>query len=199
MRPDGTILEAGLVMQIVMAREGKMKISIIISILALSLSIFTFYWTNVRDVKLFYLLRIDRVTGGMIPEFALVNGGSKELLITTITCGFDNKEKKGTFYPAQQIEYNESNSLLLQAGKAIHCKVHFPEPFTPSFALEGELRPNTEPAIHERELHVEVVWIDSDGEEGNASAVISKYGFSENGEIRMHTPMKKKHNLYKSP
>lgn len=176
-----------------------MGISIAISFLALGFSAFTFYWLNIRDVKRFYLLRIDSMIGGMRPEFALVNAGSKEILITSIACGFKNKEKNGSSYPAQQIEYNESNSLLLQAGKAIHCKVTFPEPFTVAFALEGQRRPNKEPEIYEREFHVDVAWIDSNGEEGKASATIAKYGFSESGEIRMRSPMEKKHDLYKSP
>jgi len=174
-------------------------VAIIISVLALGLSGFTFYWTSIREAKKFYLIRVDRMAAIMTPEFALVNGGSEDILITTIECGFDNKEKNGCAYPAQRIKIDESDSLLLQAGKSFHCKVQFLEPFTSSFAQEGEIVPRAVPPIYQKEMRVDVAWIEPNGENHKASAVISKYGFSEDGHIRMHTPMKIKHDLYKKP
>lgn len=173
--------------------------AILISALALSLSVFTFYWTSIREVKKFYLIRVDRMAAMMTPEFALVNGGSKDILITTIECGFDNKDKNGCAYPAQRIQIDEGDSLLLPAGKAFHCKVRFLEPFTSSFALEGEKDASAVPPIYQKVMRVNVAWIEQSGVNHKASAIISKYGFSEDGHIRMHTPMVIKHDLYKTP
>lgn len=172
--------------------------AILISALALSLSVFTFYWTSIREVKRFYLIRVDRMAAMLTPEFALVNGGAKDILITAIECGFDNKDKNGCAYPAQRIEIDESDSLLLPAGKAFHCKVRFLEPFTSSFVLEGEKDTRIVPLVYQMEMRVDVAWIEQNGVNRKASAVISKYGFSEGGHITMHTPMAIKHDLYKT-
>ncbi len=172
--------------------------AIFISASALSLSAFTFYWTSIRVIRKFYLIRIDRMAATMTPEFALVNGGSKDILITMIECGFDNKDKNGCAYPAQRIQIDEGDSLLLSAGRAFHCKVRFLEPFTRSFALEGEPRAGTIPPIYQKEMRVDVAWIEQNGANHKASAIISKYGFSEDGHITMHSPMAIRHDLYKT-
>lgn len=173
--------------------------AILISALALGVSVFTFYWTSIREVKKFYLIRIDRMAAMMTPEFALVNGGSKDILITTIECGFDNKDKNGCSYPAQRIQIDEGDSLLLSAGKAFHCKVRFLESFTSSFALDGEKDERITPPIYQKEMRVNVAWIEQNGMSHKASAVLSKYGFAESGHISMHMPMVSKHDLYKTP
>lgn len=171
--------------------------AIIISGMAFGLSIFTFYWTSVRETKRLYLIRVDRLAAITTPEFALVNSGSKDVLITSIECIFQNKEKNGGAYPAQKILINESDSLLLASGKAFHCKVQFLEPFTAAFALQGEKDERLQAPIFQRNMQVDVAWIDQNGITQKASTVISKYGFSEDGSIRMHTPVLTKRDLYK--
>lgn len=173
--------------------------AIVVSVLAFALSAFTFYWLNIREINNLYLLRIDRMAAFLVPEFALVNGGSKDILITTIECGFQNKKHNGRDYPNQHITFNESRSLLLQAGKAIHCKVIFPEPFTSSFALEGERMKNTKPATYKRRFYVDIAWINSKGENSKVSVAISEYGFCENGDMCMRSPLQRRHNLHEKP
>ncbi len=134
----------------------------------------------------------------MVPEFALVNSGSEDILVTSIMCGFNNAKNNGSsYYPGQDIVINDKSWPLLMAGKSYYCSVKFLEKFTPSFAQEGELRPQSTPNIYQREMKVDIEWIELNGESHGASAVISKYGFTENGHMKMHTPMEEKHDLYK--
>lgn len=171
---------------------------ILISILALAMSVFTFYWMNVREKKKFYLLRVDRMVNVDNPEFALVNGGSKHLLVTTIECGLESDEDGGCFYPPQRIEYGNNESLLIESGNAIHCKIIFPEPFTSSFAKTGTLLSNSVPEIYQHKFRINIAWIDSHGDNFSATAFLSKYGFRSDGALCMHSPLQKKHDLLKS-
>jgi hypothetical protein len=54
----------------------------------------------------------------MQPEFAIVNGGKRDILITNLTCSFRNLKVTGSsFTPTQRVEFKESDSNLLPAGK----------------------------------------------------------------------------------
>jgi len=182
-------------METIMSRVTMEFVSIGISLLALVLSAFTFYWVNVREKKNFYLLRIDRMAGFRNPEFALVNGGSRHLLVTTIECGFETEQNGSCLYPAQIIEYGKDESLLIKSGSAIHCKVSFPEPFTSTFAKSGKLLPKNTPAIYEHKFRINVGWIDSHGEAYEAIAYVSNYGFLADGSLCLHSPQIKKYDL----
>ena len=172
--------------------------AIIISSLALILSAFTFYWLNLREVKKFYLIRIDK-TPNMKPEFALVNGGIKDILITKLECGFEDPDGNGVMYPSQRIEINENDSLLLQAGRSFHCKVSFPEKFTSRFVEGGELVTNSNPPIYSRKMRINIQWVEQNGDSYEKATHISKYGFRENGDICMHSPLQSKYDLYEKP
>ena len=148
--------------------------SIAISILAFGMSVFTFYWLNIREKRNFYLLRIDRMTGDLTPEFALVNGGSKHILITAIECGFEEDDGSSVHYPAQRIEHGKNESLLIQSGSAIHCKVNFPHPFTSSFAKSGKLRENTTTDIYMFKFIIDISWVDSHGDNFDAAAHVKE-------------------------
>lgn len=172
--------------------------SFFVSIAALALSALTFYWVNLREKKNFYLLRVDRIGAFSHPEFALVNGGSKDILITKVECAFIGSETNRCLYPMQRIECGKSGELLLSAGTAVHCRVDFPEPFTSSFAAEGVVREGTTPIIYEHTLRIDVAWINSNGENYSTSVNISKLGFRESGEPCSMSPLEEKHDLLKA-
>lgn len=169
---------------------------IVISCLALALSAFTFYWTSIRVKKSFYMLRIDTIVPDLMPEFALVNGGNKDLLITHLSCGFEHKDGSGWDYPAQTIELNESDFYLIQSGKAFHCKVSFLDPFTSSFVLLGKKEMKGSNTFYTREMNVDIEWVEPSGDDYKKSVKLIKYGFDETGNIRMSSPLKKKQDLY---
>ncbi len=174
--------------------------AITISVLALLLSGFTFYWASLREVRKLFLIRIDKVGYFSNPEFALVNGGSRDLLITSIECGFvAESEIVGCFYPAQIVNFEENDSMHLAAGKSLHCKVKFTEGFSASIIKEALRDENSSPPIYLRRFKINVSWVEPNGEDKRASVVPNKYGFSESGKIMSYIPLIKKYDLYKEP
>lgn len=171
--------------------------AVIFSSLALALSIFTFYWTSIRYKKSLHLIRIDKL-GVMDPNFALVNGGSQDILFTMIECGFNDADNNGCSYPSQRIELIGAETYLLPAGKAYHCTISFLEPFTSTFVLAGEKSTKHTPIIYMRDMHINVEWVELSGKQHKSSVKISKYGFLEDGTLRLGSPLQKEHNLYKS-
>lgn len=170
-------------------------VAVFISLLALILTLFNFYWSNLRHLKKLYLVRIDSLLPMMQPEFALINGGSEDILITKIDCGFEDKDG-GIFYPAKRINIDHSESMLLQAAKAFHCKVVFTETFNSKFGESGHLLKGTTPPIYTKDFVIDVEWAEISGNTHSKKVKISQYGFN-GGDIVMHSPLQKKHELYK--
>ena len=136
----------------------------------------------------------------MQPEFAIVNGGKKDVLITNLTCSFGNTEKDGhSFSPAQRIEFKESNSWLLPSGKGFYCSVRFTEEFTDSFAKSGKSETVQNNQLYMHDMYVDISWVEMDGKCYNKSIKLIKYGFNELGKICHRAPVsfRKPINLYK--
>lgn len=172
------------------------SISIVISALALCLSGFTFYWVQLRVKHGLYLVRIEKMDGITNPTFALVNSGTRDILITSVKGWFEGANKKSGISPAQRIEIGEGPSMLLPAGKMVQCRIIFLEPFSKKFVLSGLLQKDSNPAIYELEFEVRVSWVDSFAHNHQRSARIAKYGFTENQGIRTFSPLEAKHDLY---
>ncbi len=169
--------------------------ALLVSCLALLLSAFTFYWTSLRYKKDFFLVRIDSIGEIAITRFALINGGNKDILVTNVMCGFECKDGSQS-YPAQRIELTEGNSFLVHAGKAIHCKVNFLEPFSSSFAQQGREERHGPLTLYAMNTVIDVEWILPNGRDYKKSVKIIKYGFDINGHISMRSPLGKKFDLH---
>jgi hypothetical protein len=172
-------------------------VSLIVSVLAVCLSVFTFYWVQLRVNHKLHLVRIDKIGEFSSPLFALVNSGSKDILITSVVGRFEHGDAQGSTYPSQRVEIGEELSMLLKAGTSTQCKINFIEDFTNTFVTNGKLRDGTTPDIYEFEFIVEVDWVDSQAHSHKASASIAKYGFGKDKGIRMFSPLEAKHDLYK--
>ncbi|MFC6671124.1 hypothetical protein [Marinobacterium aestuariivivens] len=172
-------------------------VPIVISLLALCLSVFTFYWVQLRIKHKLHLVRIDKVEEFDIPIFALVNSGTKDVLITSVVGWFKHSDAQGSTSPSQRVEIGEKSSMLLKASTAVQCRITFLEEFTKSFVTSGKLREGSTPDIYEFKFMVEIGWVDSQAHSHKARAEIAKYGFSEDRGIRMFSPLEAKHDLYK--
>lgn len=169
--------------------------TIIISCLALVLSAFTFYWTTLHNKRAFFLIRLANPPSTEPSQFALVNGGKYDLLITSLVCFFENKDKSGGLYPAQRIHFQESEGMLLQAGKAFHCRVEFIESFTSTFAIAGEQDAKFG-NLYCHTMNVEIQWVEMDGTLHKRAVPHSRFGFDASGQIRMCASLDSKHDLY---
>lgn len=172
-------------------------IPIIISSLALLLSFLTFYWSQLRVKHKLHLVRIDKIGEFMNPQIALVNNGTRDLLITSVRGRFEHADKQGSSTPAQRVEIGEGPSMLLSSRKAVQCKISFTESFTKNFVEHGKLRKGDSPEIYELAFYIDVEWVDSHAESRSSSSKIAKYGFNKDGKIMLFSPLTGKHDLYK--
>ncbi len=172
--------------------------SIVISVLALCFSAFTFYWVQLRVNHRLHLVRIDKIGEFKNPLFALVNSGTKDILITSVAGRFEHGDTQGGTYPSQRVKTGEGPSMLLKAGTAMQCNILFLEEFSQTFIKMGKLRKDSTPDIYEFALTIEVGWVDSQAHSHKGDAKIAMYGFSEDQGIRTFSPLESKHDLYKT-
>lgn len=115
-------------------------VSLAISILALAGSAFTFYWTSLRDKRSFKLIRIDSLSNLMNPEFALINSGGSDILVTSVLCSFVNAEGNGHSISDKQRLLDSENSFTIQKHKSHHCKIVLPTNYDEQFVRDGEYK-----------------------------------------------------------
>jgi hypothetical protein len=168
------------------------KLALIISVFSLLISLLQ-YLRAVRIRKAFFLVRVNNM-GSILPEFALVNGGNEDLLITTLHCGFSGND--GSFsVPQQEIDNGSDSPHLLHAGKSFYCKIKFPEKFAPDFAQHGILDPKR-PDYRLMDMSVNVEWVDSKGTSHEKRVKLTTYGFKEDGHMGYSAPLIKRQDLY---
>lgn len=124
----------------------------------------------------------------MIPDFVLMNSGTTDVIITAIVYGF--KYDKSYSAPAQRIEWNEGESLLISPGKGIHGKVSFTEEFTTVFAKCGTKSMDTI-GSYEHSLHLDISWVQYDGKQYKKSVPIGIMVFALNGRIGGYKPVER--------
>ena len=175
-------------------------VPIVISCLALLLGCINFYWTFLKDSKALHLIYVGgQVANGMQPEFALVNGGKKDVLLTNLTCSFGALMQKGSsFTPAQTNEFREADSYLLPSGKGFHVRTMFTEKFTSSFAKSGEPKLVQNQRLYMHDMYVDISWVEMDGTLHTRSVKLIRYGFGEAGDIRSMSPMRRAIDLYET-
>lgn len=175
-----------------------MDSSDVIALLALAVSGFTFYWTSIRERHAFYLVRVQSYSSRMEPEFALINGGDSDILVTSILCAFRDEDGKSWYAPDWQSVSGSRNSFSLLAGQTHHCVVTFLEKdMNEKLAEGGEYSKNGSTELYLKDMMVIVEWVNSKGKEYKAEANISRYGFEKNGQMRTCRPLEKHHDLYK--
>jgi hypothetical protein len=185
---------------VIFLKKLRKNLLIVISCLALVLSGINFHWTFLKNRKVLHLIYVDKITPGMEPQFAIVNGGKSDILITNLSCSFQYYDNtKACFTPSQIIEWKESDSSLLSSGKAFHCKVQFKEKFTKSFVEKGRLENVDKRQLRMHDMYVDISWVEMDGRCYNKSVKLMKYGFNDECEIMQRGPIsfRKPINLYK--
>lgn len=127
-----------------------------------------------------------------MPEFALVNGSQKDLLITSLVCSFADTQGKGRLIPAQRLEFKESGSFILKSESAVHCKVTFDIPSIKGFVTHGKLRNG----FYRSDMYIDISWVEMNGNIHKKSIKFITYGFREDGEIGLYQPLSKTIELY---
>ncbi len=174
-------------------------LSLVVSVSALVVSGFTFWWSNVRDPKKLSLVPLSRIGIFEGPIFALANGGKRDILITGLQVYFETMPDGSRFYPGVSISGGDDGKAdLLGAGKLLEFRASFLEKFGANFAQSGR-KGDPWPDLHSHYLGIEVEWVDPNGNVHTARVIHSKVGFSDDGKIMGKAPMTKKptnYNLY---
>lgn len=167
-------------------------LNLTLSGLAIFLSSFTFYWTSLRKKCDIYYVTTNSLWLSRIPQFALVNAGNSDVLITEIRCYFDsNDPSEGIYIPHRNIYSNNFDQLLL-AGKSVSTSIEFQESFDNAFVHAGK----QEFQFYYRQLYIEISWLDMNGELSNVRCAHSILGLDEEGVIRVRKPITRKVNLF---
>jgi hypothetical protein len=161
------------------------------SLLALSVSVFTFWWSNLREKRAFHLVCLQKLAPFETIDFALVNGGKYDLLVTSLHLYFEGTEKGARFYPAVRFHGGTDGSAdLIPAGKAIEFRVEFTEALTSSFAQSGK-KDNPWTNLFAHYVGVELTWVDLKGKTYTARVLHSRLGLDANGKIMGRGPVTK--------
>lgn len=182
-------------------KRHRESIAIVISCLALLLTVLNFYWTFLKDRKVLHLVYVDKIADYMEPQFAVVNGGKSDILITDFGCSFQYTDNtRVSLTPSQTVEWKENESSLLPSGKGFYYKVKFNEKFTSAFVQKGKLETVQNRQLHMHDMYVDVSWVEMDGRCFNKSIRLIKYGFNDEGKIMHRVPVsfRKPINLYKA-
>jgi hypothetical protein len=172
-------------------------VSISLSTIALGLSVFTFYWVQLRVSDRLHLVRIDKLGEFMNPMFALVNNGTRDILITSVQGRFEHANNNGGTYFPQRLETTDGSSMLLSAGKAMECRLIFQEMPAGNFVKNGKPREGSVPPVYEFEFDVEINWVNASAQSHSSKARIAKYGFNEDAKMMIFSPLEPKHDLYR--
>ena len=86
--------------------------------------------------------------------------------------------------------------MLLAAGKGIHCHVRFPVAFDSKFAQQGE-RSDELGGTYYFPMEIQIRWADMNGRMSSTSVLHSKYGFGDDGVMRVCQPLVRELNLYR--
>lgn len=165
------------------------KVPIFISALALATSIFTFWWLNIREKNAFHLVRLQKWAPLQTIDFALVNGGKRDILVTSLNAYFEGPEPGSRFFPAARIHGGTKNEAdLIGAGKAIELRVEFTEALSSSFAQKGAKGAPWQNLFCHK-LGIELTWVDMKGKTHGALVPHSLLGLAEDGAVRGQSPI----------
>jgi hypothetical protein len=172
-----------------------------ISALALVLGLFNFYWTHIRMRRALYFVRVSGFGLFPTPQFALINAGDTEVLVTGIECEFLNAGGTGSTTPDQSFLINGGRDRVIEKGKAGHCLVNLQMKFDGPFALEGAKAEQGNRTVYCRDMKVVIHWVDGKGSVHTAEVPFEQYRLTETGQIiggRSILPHQKRIDLYKS-
>ena len=175
----------------------------VVAVIALGLTIFHLYLDYGRVKNALFFARIFNPSTFMNqPQFALVNGGNKDVLITSIMCCFATRDGKGSSYPSQELVIlnGSKEQMLIEPGKAVQYWIKMPKKFPEGFHLEGELQ-NYLGGIYIRQMNVDIHWVDVNGNSHHAIAPFQLTGFTNADESPLSQdlpdqPVRKSINLY---
>lgn len=174
-------------------------LSDLISVTALLVSLFTFYWLNLRDKYSLKLVRVENFNHEH-PQFILHNGGNHEVYITSIQCLYRDKEGNGA-YPMIANIHDQGNNFSIASGKHKNCLISFHSPSGLVDLINENGIINKEKGCSttiSKVMEIEISWVDSKGRHFEASCEFEKHEVgTEEVKFHMTRPLVNSIELYK--
>jgi len=149
---------------------------IIISCVALALSVLQFYFNNLRHPRALYLT----CTQGCFPfpGLALMNAGKSDVIVLGLSFLFE--DGSSTVWLQQELDGLAPDSLLIPAGRGIHTKIRFSNPFTPEFVTRGI---PSDGECYGHQLVIAISWIQDNGKVFSRVAQVAKVFFNSQARV----------------
>lgn len=170
-----------------------------ISITALLLSGFTFYWTSVRHVRNLYYIGHDRLgSTDIAPEFTIINASNKDIVLLNIdySVGCPGTDKRVS-HPGQRIDCHEGDFFLLPPGTGRRYIITTATPITEDSIKEGNPFDFSGQVLYEHRVYVNVHWVEMDGKEYKKSIKYSDVKLDINAHPTMSKTETDKVDLHK--
>ena len=169
-------------------------VALVISAAALVTSLFTFWWTNVRQKKSLFFVRTDRPLAFETLRFALVNGSKYPQLITKLDVYLEGGVDAGRLYPATELALPLKGNLI-GAHEAAEYVFRFKEKFHPQRAKLGRQSKHQQDWF-EFYVCLDISWVSMAGRHHTARVTHSVIALDAAGEIRMRGPFATEFSSY---
>jgi hypothetical protein len=174
-------------------------VPIIISVIALIVSILSFYWANIYDPKKLILVRIDRPNLDTL-SFALVNSSRHDVMLVAISSYIELSAAQGggALLPNWQIRPLSGEKSVIKGKEIAEFEV-LCSPQRLPYDGPGHLSHANFPDFILQRVGVQVSWLNVGGNLFSASVLHSIFGARPNEEISMRAQIlnsKSSVNLY---
>ena len=169
-----------------------------ISLTALAVSLFTFYWTSIRYKRSLHLVRVQGLFRDSEAEFVLINGSNMDVLFTSIRCAFGLENEHEYTILSEKVYGPNNLSFILEPGSSYHYKGKFNQPIFLGYfqGQEKEQRTHEHQPLYHSDYFVIVEWLDMNGKEHQVECKLGSFGFDDEGEPVSFAPQGKLYDLY---
>ena len=172
--------------------------SFVVAVLALIVSVFTFYWTSLRKSRALTLFYVNRI-GSTNPEFVLANGCNFDLFLVHVSLALRGTDKTATLWPNQNSDLATAGGSLVAAGQVVRCHIQFIGALRQQDLEMAAEDPRFKmPKVRTFDGFVQVHWIEPSGREYQSESKIGSYMFNEQGNVAATQEMERKFSLYQN-
>lgn len=129
-------------------------VTVVLSVLALSVSLFNLWWGNFRKRVALYYLQMGP------SSYVLVNGGKTDVLITHVGQHFQGIEASARA-ELGDTGISDGDPVLIKAGQAVQQKITGEQAFPVEALFKSSKK--LESGLHVLDVVITVAWVDVDG------------------------------------
>jgi hypothetical protein len=177
--------------------------TLIIAAAGLAIGGITFYRQFLFSRQSLLLVGLNSLLSGQHhadAEFALINNGTKEVMLIRAEVNFGTKDSSARTTPGA-LKKIDGDSNLLKPDTGTRFQVRFVTPFSPGFAKNGQKVKDGNgvvvvPMLFLHFMFIQIVWVEMNGKTHQAEIPFTHWVFSEDGKVVQKALPSKSFNLY---